>query len=110
MVIVSKPPLSLGTTVSEWTGGPAASFSGPTPKTIAPCAFAMRASSGGRTVGDFEDDAELSAMPAAAPPSAQTAPVAVSTTILDLFMGMAPSLGDLAPPPVWEACGSSLKV
>jgi hypothetical protein len=89
MVIVSKPPLSLGTTLSEWTGGPAAPFSGPMPKTIVE-AFAMPAWSGARALGEPDDDAELSAMPAAAPPSAQMAPVAATTTILDLFIGIAP--------------------
>src|SRR5215831_6792162 len=110
MVIVSKPPLSFGTTLSEWTGGPAASFSGPMPKTIAE-AFAMPAWSGTCALGVLDDDAELSAMPAAAPPSAQMAPVAATITILDLFIGIAPSLGDLgASSAVGEACGSKLNI
>jgi hypothetical protein len=59
------------------------------PKTIAE-AFAMPAWSGSCALGELEEDAELSAMPAAAPPSAQIAPVATTTTILDLFIGIAP--------------------
>jgi hypothetical protein len=80
------------------------------PKTIAE-AFAMPAWSGTCALGELEDDAELSAMPAAAPPSAQIAPVAATTTILDLFIGIAPSLGDLgASSAVGEACESKLNI
>src|SRR5262249_5916278 len=73
--------------------------------------FAMPAWSGTCALGELDDDAELSAMPAAAPPSAQMAPVAATITILDLFIGIAPSLGDLgASSAVGEECGSKLNI
>jgi hypothetical protein len=59
------------------------------PKTIVE-AFAMPVWNGACALGELDEDAELSAMPAAAPPSAQIAPVATTTTILDLFIGIAP--------------------
>src|SRR5262249_8848185 len=101
MVIVSKPPLSLGTTLSEWTGGPGASFSGPVPKTL-PEEFALPAWSGTCALGVLDDDAELSAMPAAAPPSARWRPLGPrlrsSISSLELLL----RLGTWAPPLQWE--------
>ena len=71
----------------------------------------MPAWSGICALGVLDDDAELSAMPAAAPPSAQIAPVAATTTILDLFIGIAPSFGDLgASSAVGEECGRKLNI
>src|ERR1700730_11952687 len=83
IVMVSKPPLLLGTTASECTGGPAASASGPAPKPRNPCRCAKFAAPGVR-----EEDAEVPAIPAAPPATAQSAPTALVRRTVDRFMAI----------------------
>src|SRR5262249_60991696 len=82
MAIVSKPPFSLGTTASAGTGGPATPGRGPPWKKWPRPA---NGADGAFTVACGEE-AELPAIPAAAPTSAQAVPIAPVRMSVDLFM------------------------